>query len=241
MKQTVKDILKKTRTILFSIFNKHNPNLAYIITGGIAFIIVVIGMNMFIELTEELKTDSIAYYDQKIADFIISYRTPFLTDFFTYFTHLGDLYAYLILLFCFGLLAYFILKKRRYVIQITSVILLASISNRMLKRFINRARPDAEQLVSVTSLSYPSGHSMSAMAFYGFLIYLVYNFKMNRILKISLIVLLIFIILGVGISRVYLGVHFPSDVAGGYLAGLIWIFFCVLIFNLIEIYRKKNK
>src|SRR5690606_41164098 len=122
--------------------------------------------------------------------------------------------------------------------QTVLVLLPASISNTMLKRFIHRARSEIEHLVVVESLSYPSGHAMSAMAFYGFLIYIFSRLKMNWWLRKGIIFLLIVIILSIGISRIYLGVHFPSDIAGGYIAGLIWVFFCILLFNLGEVFRK---
>ena len=108
----------------------------------------------------------------------------------------------------------------------------------ILKRFIDRARPGIEHLVVVKTLSYPSGHAMSAMAFYGFLIYLVYHFKMHTALKGLVIFLLALLILSIGVSRIYLGVHYPSDIVGGFIAGLIWVFFCILIFNLIEVFRR---
>lgn len=240
MTQILKQFIKKLRAILLEIFHKDNPNLSYIITGIIAFVMIVIGMNLFIELTEELKTVVLANYDKQISKFIISFRSSFLTDYFTFVTHAADRNGYLIALLLFTFITYLAFKKWRYIVQITGVLLLSSISNILLKRFINRARPTTEHLVSVTTLSYPSGHAMSAMAFYGFLIYLIYTFKMNIFLKVCLIVILFLFILSVGLSRIYLGVHFPSDVAGGYIAGLFWVFFCILLLNLIRLFRKGN-
>ena len=139
------------------------------------------------------------------------------------------------LLYC--LISWFVFKRWKYVLQTILVLILATTSNMILKRFINRARPGIEHLVSVETLSYPSGHAMSAMAFYGFLIYLCTKFRITKFLKIGIILVLAFIILSIGISRIYLGVHFPSDIAGGYIAGLIWVIFCILILNLIEIFK----
>jgi len=240
MKQLLKEFINKVRIILFSIFNKDNPNLSYIITGIIAFVMVVLGMNIFIELTENLKDDVLVSYDKQISEYIISFRTPFLTTYFIFMTNLGDRNGYLIALLLFAAISYLVLKKWKYVLQITSVLLLSSISSFLLKKIINRARPTAEYLVTVTTLSYPSGHAMSAMAFYGFLMYFVYNFKINLFLKISILIVLFLIILSIGLSRIYLGVHFPSDVAGGYIAGLFWVFFSILLLNLIHIFRKDK-
>ena len=82
---------------------------------------------------------------------------------------------------------------------------------------------------------------MSAMAFYGFLIFLAPKFKIQKVAKFILIIVLVILILSIGISRIYLGVHFPSDVAGGFIAGFIWVVFCKLIFDLIELFRRDSQ
>lgn len=241
MRETIKLLIEKLRTVLASIFNQYSPYLPYIITVSVALIIVVTGINLFIELTEELKEGELAAIDTQITDHIISFRTPALTEFFLWMTHIGDIYGYLIVGGIFILVSAIVFKSWKYIAQISFVLVLATVSNMILKRFIDRARPDIEHLVSVESLSYPSGHAMSAMAFYGFLIYLIYRFKISPFLKMGAIVLFILVILSIGVSRIYLGVHFPSDIAGGFVAGFIWVVFCILAFNLIEIYRRDPK
>lgn len=238
MRQTLLAFIKKFRSFLWRTFHKDNPKLPYIIIIVVAFILVVGGLNLFIELTEELKEEVLAQYDLQVTDYIIAHRSPLLTQYFIFMTDVGDFYGYLTVLILALIISLVFFKNWRYIAQTVLVLLLASISNTMLKRFIDRARPGIEHLVSVETLSYPSGHAMSAMAFYGFLVYIFYTFKMNRWLKYSIIILLLLIILSIGISRIYLGVHFPSDIAGGYIAGLIWVFFCILIFNLAEVFRR---
>jgi undecaprenyl-diphosphatase len=153
----------------------------------------------------------------------------------------GDFYGYLIVFGIFLLVSLLFFKRWKYVLQATLVLALATGSNMMLKLFIDRARPGIEHLVSVETLSYPSGHAMSAMAFYGFLTYLIYTFKIHKVAKFLLILVLVLLILSIGVSRIYLGVHFPSDVAGGFIAGFIWVVFCVLIFELVEIFRRDPR
>lgn len=241
MRETLKAFIKKIRTILAPIFKQYSQYLPYIITVSIALIIVVGGINLFIELTETLKTETLAAYDTQITDYIISYRTPGLTHYFLFVTNIGDFYGYLIVVGLCVLVSSVVFKRWKYVVQITLVLILATISNMMLKRFIDRARPGIEHLVSVESLSYPSGHAMSAMAFYGFMIFLFYKFRMNKILKLCAILFLAILILSIGLSRIYLGVHFPSDVLGGFIAGFIWVIFCALVFDLIEVFRRDKK
>ena len=238
MKQSLFTFIKSLREFLANKLNQYNTTLPYVITVIVALVIVVGGINLFVELTETLKTEMLTTYDTAITDYVISYRNPGLTSYFTFMTNIGDVYGYLIVLAVFLLVSLLVFKRWKYVVQATLVLALATISNMMLKRFIDRARPSIEHLVSVETLSYPSGHAMSAMAFYGFLIFLVTKFNINKVMKYVLILVLITLILSIGISRIYLGVHFPSDIAGGFIAGLIWVVFCVLLFNLIELFRK---
>ena len=98
--------------------------------------------------------------------------------------------------------------------------ILTIITNQVIKRLIRRPRPNHIRLIKEGGFSYPSGHAMISIALYGFLIYLVMKKIKNKYLKISLITLLIFIILLVGISRVYLGVHYPTDIISGYLLSI---------------------
>lgn len=217
-----------------------SKELPYYLLIFFALIFFVFGINFFIELTDSLTGAELKNYDRAVTDYITSFRTPVLTDILQVITDIGDFYGYII---AFAIFAVFIFTKFRswkIILQLLSVTLLASLSNLALKRVINRARPDAEHLVVVETLSYPSGHSMSAMAFYGFLIYLCFRIKMPKWLRVCLCMLFALLILTIGISRIYLGVHFPSDVLGGFTAGLIWVAFCVVLFNVIDLLRKRK-
>lgn len=91
----------------------------------------------------------------------------------------------------------------------------------MLKNTFLRERPTGINIISETGYSFPSGHSLTAMAFYGFIIYLIYksNIK-NKKIYIILLGLIIFLI---GISRIYLGVHFATDVLAGFIISIIFL------------------
>lgn len=149
----------------------------YIISVLVALAIVVGGINLFVQLTDTLPTETLANYDQQITDFVIAQRNPALTNYFMFVTKVGDVYGYLIVLTITIIMSALFFKRWKYVGQVTMVLAFASLSNMILKRAIDRARPGIEHLVSVETLSYPSGHAMSAIAFYGFLIYLVINSK----------------------------------------------------------------
>ena len=241
MREFLRGAIAKIREYLAGHFKWFDEKLPYILTVLIGLILVVVGINVFIELTETLTTETLAYYDEQITQFFVSRRTPGLTKYMLFVTYVGDVYGYLIVLALCILITTLVFKRWKWVLQITLVLALSAVSNMILKRFIDRARPGIEHMVSVETLSYPSGHAMSAMAFYGFLIFVFYRFKMNIVLKMTCILILAILILSIGISRIYLGVHFPSDIVGGFIAGFIWVVFCVLLFHTIELFRRDPK
>ena len=218
-----------------------NPDLPIYILIFFSFIVFVVGVNLFVELTNELPGVGLKNFDTSVTDYVITYRSPALSNFFHFITDMGDVYAYLVVTTVAVAFFFFKLHNKKFIFQLLGVLLLSALSNIALKRVINRARPTIEHLVVVKSLSYPSGHAMSAMAFYGFLIYLCFKIKMPRWLRFFVVLLFSFMILSIGLSRIYLGVHFPSDVAGGFIAGLIWVAFCVVLFNLIDLLRERKR
>lgn len=237
MIKLLRSFIEKIRSFL----GKYDVTMPYFLTLMGALILVVLGINGFIELTDRMAQNNLKNFDDSVFDFIISRRTPFLTEYFTFVTDLGDAQGYIIIIALSTLLSVFVFKKWKYFLQIVFVMAISSLSNLVLKRFINRARPDLEHLVTVESLSYPSGHAMAAMAFYGFVAYLFYKFKIRKAIKYPVIFILGALILSIGVSRIYLGVHYPSDIIGGFTAGAIWVIFCIILFNLIEVFRRDPK
>jgi len=238
MQKQIKIIITKFRQLLSRLFHKYYKQLPYFITSFIALFFVIGGIALFLNLTDRVNTDVLTKYDTEITQYVTSFRTPPLTQYLIFVTEVGDVYGYIIVFISFSLAFYLIFKSWNYVAQLSLVLLLAFSSNVLLKQIFNRSRPEIEHMVTVETLSYPSGHAMTAMAFYGFLIFLFYRFKINLALKFGVILLLIILIFSIGVSRIYLGVHYPSDVAGGFIAGFIWVVFCALIFDIIRVFRK---
>lgn len=241
IKEKVLELVSWVQKFIREEFRSENEDLPYYISIISSATLFVIALNGLVELTDELAENELGAFDRSVTEWITGFRTEGLTDYFIFATHLGDRYAYIVLTI---LLAIFYLIKHRswkFILQTALVLSLASLSNIVLKKVINRARPSLEHLVSVNTLSYPSGHSMSAMAFYGFLIFLCLRYTMARAVRYVVIILLILLILSIGVSRIYLGVHYPSDVAAGFIGGFIWVAFCVVLFSLIDLLRKRKK
>lgn len=241
MRKHIYEFVKNAQEFIYKKFNQKDSKWPYFLLILALLIVVVIGINIFIELTDTLTSKMLINYDSAITEYIISYRSPSLNKFMQFITNVGDIYGYLVIATVCTLLFYLKFKNWRYVTEMFIVLGLAALSNTALKKVINRARPDALHLVSVETLSYPSGHAMSAIAFYGFLIYLCFILIPEKWLKFGLIIFLGFLILAIGISRIYLGVHYPSDIAGGYIAGFIWVIFCIAVFNIVDLFRRKEE
>lgn len=154
-----------------------------------------------------------------------------LTCFLKIITNLGSTIFLCILL----IILLFTLNKRIDKIALIANLSIVVIINQVLKYIIKRPRPIGYRLVSASGYSFPSGHMMASIAFYGFLIYLI-NMKVNnKKIKYILISLLSIIIILIGFSRIYLGVHYLTDVIAGFLLGFIYL----IIF--IDIYKKGLK
>ena len=171
------------------------------------------------------KIDSAFYNKIKI--------TNWKTNLWKLVTLLAD--AKLIVIFCILLLILIPNKRISLTIIINMIIMWVLIGT--LKRIFKRERPNINRLVNEKGYSYPSGHTMTATCFYGFLIFLIIISNIIIPLKTVLIILLSLIILLVGYTRIYLGVHYLSDVVGAILFGssylLLYIFFTYFILNFI--------
>lgn len=112
--------------------------------------------------------------------------------------------------------------------------------NKWLKVAVGRPRPDQEHLVDVASLSFPSGHAMIGMILYTFIAYFIINELESESAKwITAIIAGIWIFL-MGISRIVMGVHYPSDIAAGFAAGYIWVFISISLYVALKSMFRRN-
>ena len=204
---------------------------------------MVIAIILFINFTGKLHGGDLNAFDKGVTDFLFSLRSPGLNSAMKVITEFGDIWVYLAWLPIIFFTLYF--AKHEWSRSIEAIIVLASsfLLNIALKAYYGRLRPDPEHwLIDLTegSLSYPSGHSMTAMAFYGFMIYLVHRYPIKKGPTTLLSIFFGLIILAVGITRIYLGAHYPTDVVAGFVAGFGWLMLCVSIMRYFR-HRKKWK
>ena len=134
----------------------------------------------------------------------------------------------------------FIRRHRWYSLRVPVVSLGSFIVMWSLKLYFSRPRPDDPVFKAAMGFSFPSGHAMSAMTFYGLLIFLVWKNIENVVLKWILTILLVAFIILIGFSRIYLRVHYASDVMAGFSLGLVWLVLSLWIMHKIEKYTQKN-
>lgn len=179
-------------------------------------------------------------YDFIVFDKISDLVSPFTTSFLLFITFLGNhnflIPANLILVFYF----LFIKKHRWYSIKVPVVALGGLLLMTLLKQFFNRPRPLFPLLEPVKGLSFPSGHALMSVSFYGLLIFLVWENVKEPIWKWLLIGLLIILILLIGFSRIYLRLHYFSDVIAGFSVGIVWLSVSIWTIRRLEQYSRRK-
>lgn len=164
--------------------------------------------------------------DTKVYSFIAdNIMSDGITSVLKVITELGGV-AFIVLA---GVLIFMFCKKIRWFV--TFDLVGVTLINQVIKHIVRRPRPNVLRLVEEDGYSFPSGHSMVSMAFYGIIIYLVYKNVTNKYLKWTLITLLSLLILSIGFSRIYVGVHYFTDVVGGFLLGLVYLIIYINIYN----------
>lgn len=154
-----------------------------------------------------------------------------LTSFFKLITNCGSA----IFLIIITLLSFIFLNNKKNSIYIGLNLLLSFTINYVFKMLFTRNRPIDINLIEVDGYSFPSGHSTVSAIFYGFIIYLIYKSDINKKIKGLLITFLSILILLIGLSRIYLGAHFATDVITSYVLALLYlVIFIRLIKNIKE-------
>lgn len=172
-------------------------------------------------------------FDNYIYEIVKNTRTDILTDVMKVLTELGGVTGLFLIALIISIIL-LILKKKKMALGITLNLIISTITYAILKNILQRPRPPIEErLIEETGYSFPSGHSTNNMAFYSFAIYLVYSNVKNKTIRNLLCIILAIIPILIGFSRVYLRVHYPSDVISGFILGIV-----ITILFITTIYKK---
>lgn len=194
---------------------------------------------IFAKVAEDLLGNELATFDTVVGNFIRGFSSPGLTKVAIAVTMLGEGgFETLVLI---AAVTFFVryLHHRSEALVLTLAIAGGWLLNSVLKWAFHRPRPEVEQLVGAGWYSFPSGHAMVGVAFYGVLGYLIWlNLRENELPAWYVPVLTVLVMLGIGLSRVYLGVHYPSDVVAGFAIGGTWGSVCVSSLHIIRYYHS---
>lgn len=181
-------------------------------------VILTISLSLFAIILILILTKNISAFDNFIYSLIMKIKSNKMTEFMKIVTKFGSTSTIIIL--CLASLSS-LYKQYLGSFYLCINMVLSTILNQSLKFIVQRPRPDLSmRLISETGYSFPSGHAMASISFYGFIIFLVLISNLKQKVKNIIVIILSFIILLVGISRIYLGVHYASDVIGGYLLSI---------------------
>ncbi len=206
-----------------------------LIIGAIISLILLV---VFIFLA--IKISSIEggiYFDQRIISLVHKNINPAIKNLMVVISFLGSATFY----FTIAPFLIWFLAKRKHLIELYGLLisLLGSYGlNEALKVFLGRHRPYEYFLVQQKGFSFPSGHAMITLSFYAMATYLYLRNRKLDLRKVLLWTVTVIFIGLMGFSRIYLGVHWPTDIIAGYSAGFIWLYICILG---IEIAHKKLK
>lgn len=189
-------------------------------------IIFIIFISLFILLSILVLTNNTLRLDNYFSSLIIDIRKDSLTNKMCTITQVGGAYS----LIAISLLLVVFIKRKKISLLIIINLITVFLTNQLFKIIFSRPRPDGVFLSYANGYSYPSGHSMVNISYFIFIIYLIHKYIDNKLIKVLLYITLSCTIILVGFSRIYLGMHYFTDVIGGYLLGTCYsIFFISLV------------
>ncbi len=194
----------------------------------------------FAWLARGIFADRFVQLDDGVITWLHGYWGPYTNQLLLLLTMLGDPYVLGLLLIAVGVA---LLARGRWIDALGLAVAGAGagIINELLKSVFQRVRPDLfNGPFHLTTYSFPSGHSMGSIACYGMLAFIGIRLLRGRGAKIALGLAAALLILGVGLSRIYFGVHYPTDVIGGFLAGAAWLVIAIAIVQAAEWHARRR-
>ena len=199
------------------------------------WVICAVCLFIFIHISIELTENELIFLDNKIYYTVAGFISYKMTRIFRFITRFGS-GEVILPLWIFTLLLF---KNKRKIILSTVNLINIVMINQIFKFLFERPRPTVFRLAEASGFSFPSGHSMVSLAFYGFFLYLLWKTDYTDVLKWIATVAIITLIVLIGVSRIYLGVHFSSDVLAGFSLSMAYL---IIFTHFVEKFiYEKNK
>ncbi|HEX9755292.1 MAG TPA: phosphatase PAP2 family protein [Gemmatimonadales bacterium] len=210
----------------------------------IALILALGGLWVFAEIAGDVMSGQTARFDEAILQWMHAHGTSSLDKWALQITAIGNGASVIALgLVLCGFL--WVLRYRLAVLLLVMGVFGADLGNRVLKSTFDRPRPELFVIdtphARPTSGSFPSGHATAAMALFLIVAYLLSKLGGRGVFRVASIGLAVALILAIGVSRVYLGVHYPSDVIAGFLFGFVWVNLCIFGLEAVRVIRGRSQ
>lgn len=202
-----------------------------------SWIVLLLCVLIFGILLRNVLTNSIGNFDEIAYSLIMNNKNQFLIVACMVLAKIGGRGGIAIITIMFSLICIAKYKNKKVALIVIINILGIGLLNHILKDTIQRPRPEY-RMMEVVGYSFPSGHSMGAMGLWGMFIVLTYKYVIDKKLKTCLICLMSLMILAMGASRIYLGVHYLSDVLAGFSIGLAYL---ITYIKIIDYIQEKKK
>ncbi len=197
--------------------------------SGLILLIIAL-LSGFSTLAFAAQRNQLSPFDHTVTVYIQSFESPHWTSVMKFFTFIGAGSSIHVLVVLISIILYFFLKHRSEIILLMVVLIGSHHLFRMLKLYFQRVRPDLHRLIEIGGYSFPSGHATNAISLYGILTFIIWRHIHSKRGKSILLLTSTVMILMIGISRIYLGVHYPSDILAGYLSGGLWVILAIQLY-----------
>jgi undecaprenyl-diphosphatase len=196
---------------------------------------------LFIKLRGETFEKELAYFDNSVWYFFYFIRNPALTKIMITFSFIGgEITVGIVIILT---ILFFIKNHKREAFLLSFLFSVSIVSDTILKTIIQRPRPNIAPLITENNYSFPSGHAMDSFVFYISIAYFFYQIYRKKKLTILILILTSILVFIIGASRVYLGVHYATDILAGYIAGFCWLITVIVLEKTLIFFRlfKQRK
>lgn len=208
---------------------------------GLGIILFCASLLLFLSFTDEMLEADFTDFDIWFSHLIYGLRMSNLTSFMLFITFIGSKFS--IALVSLISIVFLVKRHKKEAVLFSLSLIIGTILNAALKILIQRPRPELSPLIAERSFSFPSGHAMNSFIFFALAAYFSYHFFKSKRFTIIFTIFSALCVLLIGFSRIYLGVHYLTDVVAGYIAGFWWFITVLLIdrtFIFYKLFRKSE-
>lgn len=196
-----------------------------------SFIVSILCLIVFFFLVLVLETEFMVQFDYFVLESVASIRADWITTVMEAFAFIGSVPVVIVLAIIMIVVLLILKTPQKEIFFTTATLATTGLLNTVVKQIVARVRPEDFMMVDLSSYSFPSGHTMGAMSFYAVLTFFIWKRVDSFQVRIGVLLFAVVMILGMGFSRIYLGVHYATDVFGGFLLSVAIIAFFYWFFR----------